>query len=912
MLRLTGLLFCALFVFAFPLAFADAQDLPPRGKLPTSVLPLHYSLDLEVIPDREGFSGEVTIEVHLLETSERIWMHGRGLDAQEAFLLLEDGSRVEARFEEIEETGVASFTMAEPVGPGIVTMVVRYTAAFNRHLEGLYRVDSGEKAYAFTQFQPLRARMAFPGFDEPRFKTAFDIALTVRSDHVAVSNAPVRETIELENDRKRVVFKPTRLLPTYLIAVAVGDLDVVEWDPIPPSPVRARPIPLRGIAVKGKGPELKYALENTAEMLGVLEDYFGRAYPFAKLDLVAPAEFRSAGMENAGAIFYRPDRILMKDSPSIWQLRGFAGLHFHELAHSWFGNLVTPAWWNDLWLNEAFATWIADRMLHVWQPENYKEHRAVGTAQSAIWSDRLVTARKIRQEIRNDGDISHAFDSITYRKGGGLLTMMEEYVGEEVFRDGVRLFMSQHAYGVANTEDFIAAVSQTAGNPGVGIAFRSFLEQSGTPLVETEVSCRPDGANIVTLRQSRSLPLGSKGDPKRLWSIPICLAYDTGSVGAGSVGEGAGDTAAGRGESCLLLEEATQSLELPGGHCPAWVMPNRGGSGYLNFTLSNSKWQALVDRLGDLPSGEAISAFVSLRAAFQAGRIDAELLLKAAKSGARSPHWDVARQPMQMLRDLKNYYSPRDLRPQVMERLRAIYRPALARFDLSDEGLAADAGNSDDALLRAQVIWFMALDAADPELRKKLTGLAKRYLGYGAGTSPDPSVLHPDLVRAALVAAAGEEDLPFMDFLIEVLRETEDGVLRAHIIQALGYQTERALLERVWQHILDPDTPEWIASELLRRQSNRVDNREAVFDWIVTHYDQLPDRLSHRRMRWLPWRSSAFCSTEGRDRVEAFYSRHAREQDGGKRALRNVLEYIEICAGVAKVQTERTAAVFAD
>lgn len=602
-------------------------------------------------------------------------------------------------------------------------------------------------------------------------------------------------------------------------------------------------------------------------------------------------------MENAGAIFYRPDMILMGESPSIWQLRGFAGLHFHELAHSWFGNLVTPAWWDDLWLNEAFATWIADRMLHVWQPENYKEHRAVGTAQSAIWADRLATARKVRQEIRNDGDVSHAFDSITYRKGGGLIAMMEEYVGEEVFRDGVRLFISQHEYGVATTEDFIAALSQTAANPAVETAFRSFLEQSGTPLVEVQLSCGPNNANLVNLKQSRSLPLGSKGNPKRLWSVPICLAYDNNE---------------GRGESCLLLEKASQTLQLPGEHCPAWVMPNRGGAGYVNFTLSVGKWRALIERLGDLPPGEAISALVSLRAAFQADRVDVGLLFTAAEQAARSPHWDVVRQPLQMLRDVKNFYSPRDLRPQVMERLRAIYQPALARFDLSDKGLAADAGNSDGALLRAQVLWFMALDADHRELRAQLSGLAKRYLGYDKGAAPDPAVLHPDLVRAALVTAAGEEGLPFTEFLIGILRETKDSVLRAHIIQALGYQTERVLVEKVWQHILDPDTPEWIASELLRRQSNRVDNREAVFDWIVKHYGQLPDRLSQRRMRWLPWRSSAFCSNEDRDRVEAFFSRHAKEQDGGKRALRNVLEYIEICAAVASVQTERTAAVIAD
>lgn len=272
MQRLPALLLCVLIFFANTLSFAVAADGPPRGKLPTSVLPLHYKLDLEVLPDQDEFTGTAEIVVQLQEKTERIWMHGRGLETREAYLLLEDGARIEARFEEFEKTGVAAFSPEQPVGPGTATLVVRYSAKFNRHLEGLFRVDSGEKSFAFTQFQPLRARMAFPGFDEPRFKTAFIIALTIRAEHVAVSNAPVQEVVALEDGRKRVVFKPTRLLPTYLIALAVGDLDVVEWDPIPPSSVRVRPIPLRGIALKGKGEQLKYALENTAEMLGVLED----------------------------------------------------------------------------------------------------------------------------------------------------------------------------------------------------------------------------------------------------------------------------------------------------------------------------------------------------------------------------------------------------------------------------------------------------------------------------------------------------------------------------------------------------------------------------------------------------------------------------------------------------------------
>jgi len=870
-------------------SFTKADDTIPHGKLPEGITPLHYSLDLEVFPAEERFSGEVSIQVNLVDATTKIWMHGRGLNSIETYVMLDDGSRVISKFEEIEETGISSVVTEKPVGPGKINIVIRYTAEFNNHLEGLFRVVKDSRAYAYTQFQPLRARMAFPSFDEPRFKTPFDISVTAHSEHTVVSNAPVKETIVIGENRKRVDFVSTLPLPTYLIALAVGEFDVVDWTPIPPNEVRKHAIPLRGISVKGKGKELEYALKHTAELVELLEKYFDRSYPFAKLDLVVPAELRSAGMENAGAIFYRADRFLINDTPSIWQLRNLASLHVHELAHSWFGNLVTPVWWDDLWLNEAFATWITNRELVAWRPDEFKKHDSVLTALSAVWADRLVSARKIRQPIENEGDISHAFDRITYRKGGGLLSMIEKYLGEEAFRTGVRHFINKHEYGVASADDFLAALSEATEEPGVIDAFRSFLDQAGTPLIESNLSCGTNGEIDLHLQQSRSLPLGSKGNSNRRWTIPLCIAYQKGS---------------NRGEVCTLMREVSTTIRLPNNNCPGWIMPNAGGAAYVNFTLSEQGWKALVEQLHVLSPGEAISVIYSIRSAYQAGLIDTELLLGAAKVAAQSKHREVARAPMQMLSDLKNFYTPKHLRAKAVYRLSEIYRPALKRFDLSNATLAIEPGTNEEAKLRADLLWFMALVTEEPGLRTQLTQLAKEYLGYGPDNTSDETVLHPNILLISLIAAAGEEGLPFIDFLIDILRTTDDTVLRGHIIRALGYQTDPAVVKRLWKHIDDSNTPEWIASSLLRRLSHRVDNQETVFNWITSNYDALPDRLSKSRMKWLPWRSSSFCTTKDRDRVEAFYAERVKQHQGGERTLRNVLEYIEICAAVAQAQSE--------
>lgn len=864
-----------------------AEPAAPTGRLPGGVAPTHYRIDLEVAPAAERFSGRVRIDIRLDDATRLISLHGRDLTPTEVYAETAEGARIPATYAQVDDSGVVKLETETAIGPGAATLVIGYDAPFNQSLEGLYQVRRGGQSYAYTQFEALSARRAFPGFDEPRFKTPFDISVTVGGSDAAVSNAPVRETVRLNDGRRRVAFQTTEPLPTYLLALAVGDFDVVEWAPIPPNAVRPQPIPLRGIAPKGKGGMLSYALEHTAAMLAILEDYFGIPYPYAKLDLVAAAAFNAGGMENAGAIFYRQDLLLIDETPSIYQLRSYAQTHAHELAHMWFGDLVTPAWWDDLWLNEAFATWMSNRVVHAWRPQEFDDRGTVRGANWAMWSDRLVSARQIRQPVASHHDVANAFDSITYSKGGGILSMVERYMGPAAFRAGVRRFMDRHRHGVATAEDFFAALSESAADPSVLNAFRSFVEQPGTPLLAADWSCDADGAAEVTLRQSRSLPLGSTGDPARRWSIPVCLAYPE---------------AGGRGSRCLLMAQAEQSIRLPTKACPAWILPNEDGAAYLNFGLSDTGWQGLIGAMDRLRPSEVLSVVASLGAAYEAGSITTERVLDAARVTARSPHWDVAGAPMQRLRDIKNFVVPPDRQRVMQAEMRRIYGPALARFDLGDAALAVEETTPERALLRGDLIWFMALDADDPDLRARLNRLGQAYVGYGSDGALHRDLLHPDLVRAALTVAMQELGAPFVDAMIARLPRTDDTVLRNHIIAALGYQTDPALVERVQALILDPGFARRDSAELLRRQGHRVANREAVFGWLVARYDAVLEAIPRPHRAWLPWRASAFCDRAGRDRVAAFFAERAARQEGGPRALANVLEAIDICAAVAQAQ----------
>ena len=287
-------------------ATAAPVDEAPTGPLPNGVTPTHYALSLRVNPSEDRFGGSVDIRVTLDQPTTRIWMHGTSLHVSHATIspgieAVAADTAIEARWEPSDHEGVDALRFDTPVGPGSATIHLEYDAPFDRQLKGLYRVDVGDDHYAFTQFEATSARYAFPGFDEPRFKTPFDVSLDVMANDHAVSNGSIASTTPLDGGMQHITFTTTPALPTYLLALAVGPLDIVEAPPIPANAVRTRPLPLRGVAARGRGPELAYALSHTPAIVASLESYFGIEYPYEKLDIIAVPDFASGAMENAGA-----------------------------------------------------------------------------------------------------------------------------------------------------------------------------------------------------------------------------------------------------------------------------------------------------------------------------------------------------------------------------------------------------------------------------------------------------------------------------------------------------------------------------------------------------------------------------------------------------------------------------------
>ncbi|HVR80469.1 MAG TPA: M1 family metallopeptidase, partial [Luteimonas sp.] len=379
----------------------------PTGPLPRNVVPTLVQLQLKVDPQQARFSGSTRIEATIAAPTKVIWMHGRDLKIVKAQVLMGE-RRIALTAEQVDVSGVLKLVAAEEIPAGKGTIEIAFDAPFGE-LQGAYKVKPDGRDYVVTQMEPLGARNTFPGFDEPSFKQPWDITLIVPKDDVAVANSVEAKTEDLHDGWKKVTFNRTEALPSYLVAFAVGPWDVAQGPDIAPNGARTTPIKLRGIAAHGQGDRMKYSLAHTPEIVRALEDYFGTPYPFDKLDNVAAPDFWAGAMENAGLIVYRDTLMFPDETSPVARRQSFWGVSAHELAHQWFGDLVTMKWWDDIWLNEGFATWMGNKIHGQLQPQAHTDRGLLEGALGAMGADSLASTRRIHEPIKDFTDIQSAF-----------------------------------------------------------------------------------------------------------------------------------------------------------------------------------------------------------------------------------------------------------------------------------------------------------------------------------------------------------------------------------------------------------------------------------------------------------------------------------------------------------------------
>lgn len=827
---------------------------PPSGALPDDVRPTAYRLELDIDPRAPRFAGNVVIAVEFARTVDGFWIHGRDLDVEH--IELRQGDEViGATYRQLAPEGVARVQLARAARAGAAELRVTYDAPFSAGAEGLYRVEVDGAWYAFTQFEPIDARRVFPGFDEPGHKTPYDIVVRVAGDDVAIASAAQTSNGLLADGRREVAFARTAPLPSYLIAFAVGPLDVIEAG-------TAGGVPLRGIAARGRGALMERALRETPLIVARLEDYFGVPYPFDKLDLIAvPGQL--GAMENVGAITYAEDLILLdKDAPRS-QLRDYTVVHIHELAHQWFGNYVTMRWWDDLWLNEAFADWIADRIAGELHPDFGYAADAVRAVGRTMGEDGLASTRRVREPALDFNDIMGAFDSMTYAKGAAVLSMLERFVGEDTFRSGIQRYMANHALGSASVDDLAAALTQAADNPALAGALRSFIDQPGVPQLTVTRDCDAAG-NALTISQRRYLPLGSRAVANATWQIPICVRMS-----------GAGEPL------CQMLTQREMRIAL-GAQCPAWLMPNADAKGYYRFSLPGDVLATLLSAMGDLTAEERIALSDSLMASIAAGALPVTALFDRIDAFAQAAERQLVTAPLPIWTQLDRYALQGDALAASRARRAQVYGAALA---------AARAAPSVDTTLEAQLIGTLAIWAKDAGTRRELDNRARRFVGFETGPA-DAAALPQDWIDVALVVAVQDTGAAFVDHLVARLPQVADPNVRGGMLRAIASATDpaaaRALLD-------DPSTRGnelFILSGTLLAPE-RIDTNAA---WMVEHLMRELPRYPTFGHRWLIGSFGNRCSVEGAAALPRQLSGLMDRLEGGPRALAQTVEQMELCA----------------
>jgi alanyl aminopeptidase len=863
---------------AAPELLATSAGEAPVGQLDKSVAPRHYRLELRVDPRQDNFSGSVEIDITLQEPRDQIWLHGNNLQVEEVWLSNTTSSRIEATYEQKLESGVALVTLAAPVEAGDATLHFKYSAPFNTSTFALFKAVRGEDSYAATQFEPMGARQVFPGWDDPGFKVPFDLALVTIAGDTAVTNTPERTFKKLEDGFVRRTFETTRPLPTYLLAFAIGPYDLVDYGSIPANSIRDRAVPLRGVAARGQGERMQYALKHTSGLLTVLEEYFGIPYPYRKLDIIAIPESFSGAMENAGAITYDEWLILLDEESSLQQRRSYTNVHAHEMAHMWFGDLVTPDWWTDIWLNEAFATWMANKTANAYWPEGEFDRSTLKGALGAMQNDSLAAAREIREPIDHNDKITGAFDGITYQKGGGVLAMLERYVGEEGFQKGIQLHMDRHADGNANAEDFIASVAEGSGASEIDAAFKSFIEQPGVPLVSANVICEEGQTPRLEVSQSRYAPLGSSIDPTASeWRIPLCVSYNA---------DGS------RKSTCAMLRESKQTILLETDSCPSQVHPNADGAGYYRFTMDQTWLDGLVERASSLPASEALVLADSLNASFEAGRTKADSFLPGMATLLNHPDWDVAESAMNKLEGMTAILEVDQLQ-SVLPSLSNIVMPRYKQLEgAEDEG---------SKILRQRMQRFLIVIARDKDLRAPLAAQAAARIGLNS--EADPSAVSVDEMETAF--SVGVQDLgePFFDLLMEQGLASEDAAFRNAAFGALARVEDPALVSKLQAAVM---AGKFKGSELvgvLYRQMAREATTELTYQWFVENDEAIIELIpEHFRLRIVPSLGGYFCDNTKADEWEVFVNSHADKIPGYERDLAQATESVRLCAALKLAQ----------
>ncbi len=842
--------FCVLFSFSHA---AQAQ------RLSTNVIPSHYALAFTPNLKSATFTGSETIDVAIKEPASAITLNA--IEIQFQFVTIHD-SEGRTQFGSVvldADKQQATFAFPKTIPAGNATLNIQFTGILNNELRGFYLSKTAKRNYAVTQFEATDARRAFPCFDEPAFKATYDISLTIDAADTAISNsAVVSDTPGPGAGKHTVVFGTTPKMSTYLVAFLVGDFQCTSGE--------SDGVAVRVCATPAEVALTPYALNIAEFALHYYDNYFGIHYPLKKLDLIGIPDFEAGAMENFGAITFRETDLLLDPKTASFDAERNATLAIvHEIAHQWFGDIVTMQWWDNIWLNEGFATWMENKCTAAMHPEWNIPQFVAADEQNTLDIDALPTTRPIRAKADTPEEIDQMFDGIAYGKAGDVLLMIENYLGAETFRQGVHAYLSAHEYGNATAEDFWNAQTQVSGKP-VDRIMESLVAQPGEPILEFG---SPSAGQISVAQQRFFLSPGIRSDPAQKWTLPVCFKSSAES------------------KDCPVLTPTASSLAIP---ASGLFFANARGKGYYRSAYAPAQYAALVSNVETgLTPEERISLTGDEWAQMRANKTtvgDYLNLVAALKSDSSADVFSSATDHVAIISD--RVASTKKERDALAAWVRRTFGPEYARL-----GPPAVGDSPNRIELRAHLLSLLGYQGEDPRVLDQAQTIAAKSLA-------DPSAVNPTLSQAALGVAVEKGDTALFDKLQNLYETSSDPEIREQALRELVQFTNHDLLERALEYYVSGKVRNQDAALELAIGLQIPENRDQTWNFIKTHWDAVKAQLTTDTGSYLVAYAGSFCTAEARDDVKSFFASHPLPASDA--ALRHALEHIDACIELRRLQ----------
>jgi aminopeptidase N len=835
------------------------------GKLPKTVIPVHYAIELTPDLKSLGIAGVEVVDVEVREPTARLVLNAVDITLGAASID-EDTQAAEIKLDAAAET--ATLTFPKVLAAGAHRLRIGFTARINAFGRGLFFVDyptnSGVKRMLASHLEPADARRIFPCWDEPAFKATFALTVTVPRNFLGVGNMPVTREEPVAPDLKQVAFAPTPKMSSYLFVFAAGELErlTAETDGVT----------VGVVTTAGKREQGRFALENAVKLLDYYNNYFGIKYPLPKLDLIAVPGGIGGAMENWGGIVFFESRLLFDPSTNAdTARRGIFSVLAHEMAHLWFGDLVTMGWWDNLWLNESFASWMQEKAAEHFYPQWQTWLNGYGQKQYAMALDARRTSHPIQQTVADHSEAIAAFDGITYNKGQALIRMLENHLGERAFANGIRNYMAAHAYGNTTTADLWQALESAAGKPVTGIA-ASFTEQDGVPLIVAETSCSGD-TQRMTLRQDRfaivpasSSPASTQATvlPPRTWQVPI-------SVGPLRITQPA---------EHLLLQG---SSDIAAGSCGEAVKVNLGDVGYYRTEYGPNSRAALAKSLALMTPDDRVNFLADSWALVQAGRAEPPSYLALIEEISRDDRRAVWDQAIGALTTLDRLARDRAERPALRGYARARLRPLFDRLGWDGSG----SGDDENTLLRASLISALG-QFGDEDI---LAEARRRFVAFLQDPQSLPNALRDPVTHLVGVSANSAS----YDTLLALARKSTVTNERLRYYYAAASARDATLARATLALTLTDELPNTIVGGLINTVAASGEQPDLAWEFVKENFDALAARLG-------PSFRDAFIATfmtnfgDDAHAAELAHFAPAQATSGGRVITARALETIAISA----------------